>query len=51
METYEDEEIMVEVGNRKVPFHEAAELVDEMTTEQQDAYNETAQKVYSAMYE
>ena len=51
MESDEEEEIMVEVGDRKVPFHEAAELVDEMTDEQRDAYNRVAQNVYSEMYD
>lgn len=51
MESDDDEEIMVAVGDKEVAFHEAAELVDEMTDEQREAYNRVAQNVYSAMYD
>lgn len=51
IESDEEEEITVAVGDKQVPFHEAAELVDEMTEEQRDAYNKIAQSVYSDMYD
>ena len=49
-ESDEEEEIMVSVGDRRVPLHEAAELVEEMTDDQRDAYNKIFQSVYADMY-
>lgn len=51
MESDEEEEILVSVGDRQVPFHEAAELVEDMTDSQRDAYNKIACSVYSDMYD
>ena len=42
---------MVSVGDRRVPLHEAAELVEEMTDDQRDAYNKIFQSVYADMYD
>lgn len=50
-ESDDEEEVMVSVGDRRVPFHEAAELVEEMSDEQRDAYNKIAQSVYAEMYD
>lgn len=50
-ESDEEEEIMVSVGDRRVPLHEAAELVEEMTDDQRDAYNKIFQSVYADMYD
>ena len=47
----EDEDVLVEVGNRKVPFDEAAGLVDKMTDEQRDKYNSIARSIYADMYD
>lgn len=47
----DEEEVLVEVGNRKVPFDEAAGLVDKMTDEQRDKYNIIARSIYADMYD
>lgn len=51
LEESEEEEVMVSVGSRKVPFHEAAELVSQMTDEQREAYNKLAQSLYADLYD
>jgi len=49
MEESEEEEVMVMVAGRKVPFHEAQAMVDQMTETEKDLYNRTARQMISDM--
>lgn len=47
----DEQEVMVNVGDRKVAIEEAADLVDQMTDEQREEYNKIVRSLYADMYD